>query len=230
MTPSFPAALRQPELSPTGLAALVLCGGGSRRMGAPKYLLTLNGETLLQRICRIVSEAALPVVVAGAAEQDLSCVPAGFEIVRDQVEEQGPLQAIADGLHYLTAMAPDSTAVFISSCDCPFLTADVVRFLLRHLSGADEAVVVREDRRCHPLCAVYRIAPALHAAQKLLSSGNRRAQDLPMSLATRWLSLDDLLPVDPALDCLRTCNTPEEFADLCARSAPRDAASRNSPA
>jgi molybdopterin-guanine dinucleotide biosynthesis protein A len=230
MTPSFPATHGQPELSQTGLAALVLCGGGSRRMGSPKYLLTLNGETLLQRICRIVSEAASPVVVAGAAEQDLSCVPAGFPIVRDQVKEQGPLKGIAEGLRFLTETQPESTVVFVSSCDCPFLTASVVRFLLRHLSGADEAVVVREDRQCHPLCAVYRIAPALLAAQKLLSSGNCRAQDLPMSLATRWLPLEDLLPVDPALDCLRTCNTPEEFAELCARHTPRDAASRNPPA
>ena len=45
------------------IAGLILAGGASRRMGTAKALLTLRGETFLDRLIRVIGECCDPVVV-----------------------------------------------------------------------------------------------------------------------------------------------------------------------
>ena len=200
------------------LAALVLCGGQSRRMGAPKYLLPFGEETLLQRICRIVGVAASPVVIVAAENQSLTEAPQHCHVCRDSKADEGPLQAIADGLACLIEAdrEPDNLMhfpVFVTSCDVPLLTSGIIEFLAAKLQPDDDVIVIRTDDQPHPLCAVYRAGPALVAAQRLLAANVRRASSLPGSLRTRWVMDAELRTIDPQLHCLRNCNTPDELQE-----------------
>ena len=56
---------------PPQLGAIVLAGGRSRRMGAPKALLDWHGGTLVRRITGILQRIADPVVVVHADGQEL---------------------------------------------------------------------------------------------------------------------------------------------------------------
>ena len=73
---------------------LVLCGGRSRRMGADKAWLPFGEECLLQRVVRIVTEVAEPVVAAASQGQVLPPLPEGVAAVRD-VHEQPRLLVLA---------------------------------------------------------------------------------------------------------------------------------------
>lgn len=55
------------------IPAIILSGGASRRMGRPKALLTISGETFLARIVRVLREAGIGdiVVVTGAHHDDI---------------------------------------------------------------------------------------------------------------------------------------------------------------
>src|SRR5580698_5016379 len=54
------------------VAALVLAAGASRRLGSPKQMATLGGETLLERSVRVAREAGLmPILVVVGAEWEL---------------------------------------------------------------------------------------------------------------------------------------------------------------
>jgi molybdopterin-guanine dinucleotide biosynthesis protein A len=194
-------------------------------MGAPKYRLPFGDETLLCRICRIVAETAHPVAVVGAAKQDLSLLPEGVVVVRDSIPDQGPLQAIADGLCRLVSVDNDPSPskplpsiVFVSSCDTPLLTSDVIRYLFQQLLSSDAAVVVCDGPLTNPLCAVYRIGPCLTAARQLLDSGERRLVPLVHQLQARRIPSDALRQVDPQLNCLLNCNTPELLHEALRRA------------
>ena len=65
------SARRRPRL-----AALVLAAGGSSRLGQPKQLLRLRGETLIVRACRLARGAVSDdvVVVLGAGALRLRCL------------------------------------------------------------------------------------------------------------------------------------------------------------
>ena len=77
---------------------IVLCGGKSTRMGAPKATLPFGPETMLQRVVRLLGTVVSPIVVVAAREQVLPELPDGVIVTRDEREQQGPLEGLRAGL------------------------------------------------------------------------------------------------------------------------------------
>jgi molybdenum cofactor cytidylyltransferase len=119
------------------VAAIVLAAGASRRLGRPKQLLMLGGETLLSRAIRLAGEAgALPVIaVLGAqAETIRAAIPQDKAIcVVNRDWEQGIASSIHAGLDALDASeanARNVSGALVLTCDQPRLTAAHLRALL----------------------------------------------------------------------------------------------------
>src|SRR5581483_4939796 len=85
----------RPPMTP---GALILCGGHSRRMGRPKAWLPFGPARMLQRVVRLVGQAAGPIVVVAAEGQDIPALPPSVTVVRVAVSDRGPLQGLAAGL------------------------------------------------------------------------------------------------------------------------------------
>ena len=80
-------------------AGVVLAGGRSSRMGAPKAALEWHGSTLLRRTVGILARATGgPVVVVRAKGQELPELPGDVDVIDDPQEGKGPVQGIAAGL------------------------------------------------------------------------------------------------------------------------------------
>jgi hypothetical protein len=75
-------------------AGIVLAGGRSSRMGAPKAGLDWHGSTLLGHVVGVVGRGAGPVVVVRAPGQALPALPAGVRVVEDAREGRGPLEGL----------------------------------------------------------------------------------------------------------------------------------------
>jgi molybdenum cofactor guanylyltransferase len=198
----------------SALAGIVLCGGHSSRMGAPKAWLDFDGETLLARTVRIVATVASPVVVVAAEGQDTPPLPEGIVVVRDAVGDRGPLQGIAAGLE---AVAPHAPAAFVSAVDVPFLHPALIRRLVA-LRGADHDIAApRVGGHVHPLAAVYSVAARAEIAS-MLAEGTLRLGALLTRMRTLFadvallLAGAELAAADPQLWSLRNVNTPEEYA------------------
>ena len=129
---------------PSRLGAIVLAGGRSSRMGAPKALLDWHGGTLVRRVTGILQRVADPVVVVHAAGQELPTLP-GVERVVDRAPDRGPLEGMAAGLR---AVADRCPAVFVSGTDLPFLHPDLVRALAAARAEHDVAVPVAGSMCC----------------------------------------------------------------------------------
>ena len=81
------------------LAAVILCGGRSRRMGTDKAGLTFGEESLLHRVCRLTLGAANPVVVVAAPDQKLPALPDDVHLVRDLFPGEGPVGGVLTTLN-----------------------------------------------------------------------------------------------------------------------------------
>ena len=128
------------------VAAIVLAAGASRRLGQPKQLLLLGGETLLERALRLSIEAgAAPVfAVLGAQQQRiLHSVPMrnAIQVINDRWE-QGISTSIHAGLEALKESAPDAAGVLILTCDQPRLTVDHLRALMDAFAARSQPVIV----------------------------------------------------------------------------------------
>ena len=189
------------------IGGIVLCGGRSSRMGQPKAWLPIGDEVLLQRVVRVLREVVEPVVVVAAPGQEVPELPVGVEIVHDPVEGRGPLQGLATGL---TALFGKVDAVYLSSCDAPFLHAAFVRRMVKLLDEASSIAVPHISDYHHPLASVYRVS-ALDAVNSLLAANRMRPVFLFDAVPTRIVHADELIDIDPTLESLRNVNTPEEY-------------------
>jgi molybdenum cofactor guanylyltransferase len=171
------------------VAAAVLAGGASRRMGRDKATLAVGGVELASLALAAAAQVADPVVLVapeGHPARRLAAAP-----VTDPGE--GPLAALAAALAAL-----DADHVLVLAGDHPGLRVE----LLAHLAGLaarGEAVACRRGPRLEPLVAVYRRAPALALARARLAdpAGDRSLAGLLAGLRTLVVEEAQWRPLDP---------------------------------
>ncbi len=151
---------------PGGLAAVILAGGASSRMGAPKALLMAPGgsETFLDRFIGILRPHCSPVIVvlghdadrirAGLSRQS----EAVFVVNRDYA--QGQLSSLQTGLGSVPA---DAAGVLFTPVDYPMVRPETIARLAAEFgrrAGSSVLVIPRfQGRSGHPVCAAREIIP-----------------------------------------------------------------------
>jgi molybdenum cofactor cytidylyltransferase len=115
------------------VAAVVLAAGASTRLGEPKQLVLLGGETLLERSVRIAREAGCSpvVVVLGANHAHVldRCLLRDAEFVINKDWEEGMGSSIRLGVQTLKKVAEDVEGVVLMTCDQPAVTAQHLHFI-----------------------------------------------------------------------------------------------------
>ena len=101
-------------------AAVILAAGASTRLGEPKQLITIHGETLLARTIRIAQESGVDEVFAvlGANAEALRAHAHIATIVENPHWQQGMATSIRAGI--TAASAYD--AILLLTCDQPAVT------------------------------------------------------------------------------------------------------------
>lgn len=185
-----------------GDAAIVLCGGRSRRMGREKWSLPFGGETLLARTVRIVREVCDEVWVVAREGQEVAA--GDYRIVRDPAEGLGPLAGLVAGLEAVTA-----ERAFLTSCDVPFLRPEYVRRMLELSRGHAVAVPLLDG---YHMCtsAVY-AREVLPIARRLLREERLRPLFLVREVDALIVDETALREMDPDLASFRDCNTREDY-------------------
>lgn len=208
------------------VAAVVLAGGRSSRMGRDKALLTLpEGRTALGAVLDAAAAVASPVLLAvDTAEHAALLRPAiGDREVRLLLDDQpgsGPLAVLARAMTVSTAPLLLALAV-----DMPLLRPELLRLLAdRLLAGIERgglAVVPRVGGVEQPLCAAYAatLAPRVEAA---LATGRRDLRAVFLGPGIRFLDDPDLRHADPDLRSFASANTPEEWAAILRASGSLD--------
>jgi molybdopterin-guanine dinucleotide biosynthesis protein A len=168
----------------TPLAAVILAGGASRRMGRDKATMTFSGPsgdtTFVERAVAILSVRCSPLFVVAAPGQPLPALQA--EVLRDDFRGVGPLLATAKGLRAAAEAGLD--LAFVSAVDMPYLTVDLIDELVGPSVRLGADVVLPWDGRDHYLAGVYRTALATRA-DELVATGERSMRALVNAVDTQ---------------------------------------------
>jgi len=170
----------------SGLAAIVLAGGRSSRMGRDKATLVWAGELAVRRVARLARAAGAAQVMVAGGDHGLPFIP-------DPVAHAGPV----GGLLAAAAAMPDAARLLVLAVDAPTLSPlDLAPLLAAPAAGA-----------------VYRGQPlpmliARHALPAALDPGT------PLRRLAEIAGLAELSPEAAALARLRGANTPAEWAAL----------------
>lgn len=148
------------------IAGLILAGGASRRMGAPKALLKFEGETFLDRMIRLFGEVASPVIVVlGHQSADIR---AGIERASEATfavnpdPERGMLSSLQCGL---SALRAEPKAVMFTPVDHPNLQTATLATLAARFEAEQAPVTVPtyHGSHGHPVCIARALVEELLA-------------------------------------------------------------------
>lgn len=186
------------------LWSIILAAGRGERVGGPKALLTIAGESFLARAGRLLARPGIERVIAVLGhEADRVALEAGLPsevaVVVNPRYGEGMLTSIVAGLDAAEAAGAD--AVLVHPVDHPLVdVAAVDRVIVALRGGATIAVPSHGGQRGHPAgfargaWGALRAAPADRGARAVLA-------DHP-----EWI-----VHVEGDAACLQGVNTPEDY-------------------
>jgi molybdenum cofactor cytidylyltransferase len=138
------------------IVAVVLAAGESSRMGRPKALLPIDGETFIERIVGAFKESGLEriLVVLGfdAEEMRRRIERLPVEILVNENYRQGQLSSLKAAVRRAQE-DQDCQAILVHLVDHPYLSPAVVRRMIDGYAASKSPVVVPKHRgkRGHPV-------------------------------------------------------------------------------
>lgn len=136
------------------LAAVILSGGESRRMGSPKALLPYQGRPFLEHLLEVTLQPQIGVrrVVLGAHAGPIAkeVLLSADEIVINEDWEKGQLSSIQAALRSLPA---GTDGMLLCLIDHPLVSMTLLHELMESFYKSGKAIVlpVFEGRRGHPV-------------------------------------------------------------------------------
>jgi molybdopterin-guanine dinucleotide biosynthesis protein A len=184
------------------VAGYVLAGGKSTRMGTDKASLTIDGESLVARVVRIVASVATPVVVVGHPGLHRAF---GLDVIPDASKDLAG--ANVDYMNGVVTALQHSSApwTLIVSADMPYLTSSWLRYMVDRGRNADVDLTTRG------FCNLYRTA-SLPAVIRALNEDPRHFGDTMKYLRYLVLKPEDSAAYDPDGWLFLDVDTPEELA------------------
>jgi molybdopterin-guanine dinucleotide biosynthesis protein A len=186
-------------------AAILLTGGGSRRMGFDKAAIDVAGTPSAVHIARQLLQVVGTAVEVGPGRS-------GLRAVREEPPGSGPLAAMVAGARALRASGHEGPALVVA-CDLPGLTVEALTMLAWWPGEASVVPVV--DGRPQPLCARWS-AGALRRAEGLVAEGERSMRAVLASPGRGGLELagPDRWPTGVTDAAFADADTPEDLERL----------------
>lgn len=174
-------------------------------MGQNKALMEIAGRPLIAQVIETL-EAVLPKVCVVAKELEPYAF-LGRTMLADLVETQSPLSGIFTALKNTEA-----EKIFVSACDLPFLSPEVVSLIV---SQSDQADITAPRFRGHyePLCAVYSRS-CLPMIEEAIEKGEYRIVDFWPRVRVRELNEDFWKVHGVSERTFVNLNRPEDWRNL----------------
>ena len=191
------------------ITGVILAGGKSSRFGVNKALLEINGSKLIDRVTGLlISIFERVILITNSPDEYLYL---GLPIREDLIKGLGPIGGILTGLEDI-----NDEAGFFIACDMPFVSEDLIRYIVSVRGGFD-AVVPKIDWKIEPLHALYRKS-CLPVIRGLIASGVYQTIKAFDMLNVRYLNEAEIRANDPQMRSFFNVNSPEELVDTLKKS------------
>jgi molybdenum cofactor cytidylyltransferase len=138
------------------IVAVVLSAGESSRMGEPKALLRIDGQTFIERIVAALKQSGLERIIvvlgfnADEMRQEIEHLP--VEILVNPDYKQGQLSSLQTAIRHLES-DQNCDGMMVHLVDHPFIDPQLVGVMLRQFKGSKNLIVVprHQGKRGHPV-------------------------------------------------------------------------------
>ena len=187
------------------IAAAILAGGESQRMGLDKAALGDNDTSLIEqqvKDLRDLSES-LPILICSGSRRYKALNTYDVRHLPDSLNSAGPLAGVAKALETAATAGLEEGYVFVLPTDSLIPPS----FIYDRLTGAESAtdeVVLLEGERLHPLHGLFSVSLA-SSMSDYVESGGRSVMGFLDDLS--WSAVTVPRAWEPCLNF----NTPEEY-------------------
>jgi len=129
------------------ISGIILAGGKSSRMKFNKAFAEIGGQRIIDILINKFQKNFAETIIISNEPQLFSNL--GVQVYTDLVPSRGPLSGIHAGLTHASY-----DRVFVCGCDMPFVSMEIVEYLLERLGEHDSAVTEIEGW-LQPTAAVY---------------------------------------------------------------------------
>jgi phospholipid/cholesterol/gamma-HCH transport system ATP-binding protein len=201
------------------VAAFILAGGKSTRMGRDKAFVSVDGQTLIERMLDLAKSVTHDVQVVGNPEKFSQFAPT----IEDAFPECGPLGGIHAALRSSAAELNVILAV-----DMPYVSTALLQYLIARARHSHAIVTVaRGARGYQPVCAVYRRA-FVYSAETALIAGRYKIDELFTAENTQVIEESELQGQGFSDSLFRNLNTPQDLHEAPGAGSPKpEAGSRD---
>lgn len=195
-------------------SSVLLAGGlGTRLQRREKALLPFKGSTFIENTLQVLESVCDEVIISfrdEAQRKHFGSYAHGRSTVLDTMQSAGPLAGMLEGFR-----AALGDYVFVTACDMPYISPDIIELMFGMAEGHDAVVPVSASGKREPLHAVYKRIPMLHAIEASLQEGDR-------FVMSPVLKLDNVLYPGAEVFChagkelmsFANINTPEDLEKL----------------
>lgn len=196
----------------------IIAGGQSRRMaGTNKLLLELNGEYLVARAARRLSQQTDQVVI-NLQSNEKTVASLGYPIVLDdQNDHLGPLAGISSVLKWVARSGIDIDYIMTVPADAPFFPADLVNNL-KDAIGSNDIAIAHYGGYSQQLFGLWSVGCSDDLSDYLDNPDNRKVMTFIRS--QKWVQVEiEKQDFDPFMNI----NTQEDW-QLALKTAEKDGA------
>ncbi len=153
------------------VTGIILAGGKSSRLGRDKAWEDVGGQRIIDRVIGALQSSCDEVLIIGdrpERENELS-LPKCIQYRSDELKGRGSIGGLYTGL-----TASDTLWSLVVACDMPFISRELIRFMLSIISkNRCDAIVPVINGRYQPTHALYN-STCIPFIEKNISSGNFR--------------------------------------------------------
>ena len=200
MSPHLPISL-SPHPS---IAALILAGGTSSRMGTDKALVPYQGKPMLQRVYQVAAECTEQVyVLTPWIERYQNILPSDCNYLIETQPGKGPVNGLSEGFEQISA-----DWILLLACDLPLLDVEIIQSWINKLPQIPTSTLALVPQRFdiwEPMCGFYR-KEIKTELDNFLKKGKRSFQELLSGIEVEVLKVDEKADL-----MLLNCNSPGDL-------------------
>ena len=151
------------------VTGIILAGGKSSRMGTDKGMQELCGKPLIQYAIQALSGLCDTIIISSSSKAYHSL---GNKVVADVFPGIGPMGGI-----YSALKQSNTEKNLVLSCDLPFVSKELMSFILKNSEGFEIAVPYEGNQHYEPLCGFYNQS-VLKLMGEYIQKGNYKLPDL----------------------------------------------------
>ncbi len=197
------------ERNTKDITGVILAGGKSKRMGRDKATLKIGHSYLIEFPLNVLKRHFKHILVVTSKKllQPLKTIlSSDINVVSDIYPAHGALGGIYTALHNV-----QSTYIFVTACDMPFINDGFVEFMLKLINGHD-IIIPKGSKGYETLHAIYKKTLRETIKENILRTQNKIIDFFPKA-DVLTIPIDEIKKYGVEEKMFRNINTKQELTE-----------------